>query len=120
MYENIAHLLAELTANLANPHKVFDNTVQMHMSVGIASGVAAFTASMLGYKTGFCACMVYDKLVDLLQTKGISAQRHGSNTKAIFLGIGHGTDFDRKSIVVGNKIVFTAETRDKKIETIRI
>ncbi len=94
---------------------------QMHMSIGIASGVAAFTASMLGYKTGFCACIEYQSLVGLLKTKNtIPEHALQTNGGALFLGIGHGTEHDRKSVVVNNKIVYTAETCDKQIDIIHI
>lgn len=41
-----------------------------HVSIGIAAGYVNLTASLLGYETGCCSCVMnYDLLKDLLKTK---------------------------------------------------
>ena len=52
------------------------------MSVGIASGMLALTANMLGYRTGYCACFNVEEVkIKLKQTRSPS-------TPLLMLGIG--------------------------------
>lgn len=41
------------------------------MAIGIASGYANLTASLLGYNTGFCACFNQGKVQECLKLKGL-------------------------------------------------
>lgn len=45
----------------------FTAHVDIHQSIGIASGVLAFTANYLGYKTGFCKCFDENEVKDILK-----------------------------------------------------
>jgi len=53
------------------------------MSVGIASGMLALTATMLGYRTGYCACFNKAEIV-----KKLYPDNQTSATPLLMLGIG--------------------------------
>ena len=53
------------------------------MSVGIASGMLALTANMLGYRTGYCACFNVEEVV-----KKLNPNSNSSSMPLLMLGIG--------------------------------
>jgi hypothetical protein len=121
LQNNVEKILENEAEKDLHEHVYEEIESQLYTSIGISSGVAAFSASMLGYKTGFCACMIYDQLIDLLETKNVPSHVLLPEGNALFLGIGHPNDsFDRKDIVVNNEVMYTAETRDKIIDVIHI
>lgn len=54
-----------------------------YSAIGIASGYVALTANMLGYSTGFCACVQSDEIQSLLKT---------DNKILLLLGVGFSND----------------------------
>ena len=78
-------------------------------AVGIAGGYLNLTAAILGYKTGFCACLNNDKIKDILNT---------SNDIALMLGVGY-PDQNRNSREHHIDTTFTFPKKEKQpIETI--
>lgn len=57
-------------------NKTYENNNQktverdIHMAVGIAAGYANFTANLLGYSTGCCACFDSDAVESILNLQG--------------------------------------------------
>jgi len=98
-----------------------DENINFHTAIGIASGVAAYTAATLGYKTGFCSCIDCDQFHDLLTTElDINFREFGVG---LALGIGHPLDgYDRWDVVKDGvkHLDLESDCRDKDIEVIRL
>lgn len=97
-----------------------DNVQNFYTSIGIASGVAAYTAASLGYSTGYCSCIESNLYKDLLEKKfNINFVDFKSG---LFLGIGYPNQiYNRQDIVVDDVYHYTLDDScDKEIEIIRV
>lgn len=84
-----------------------------NQSIGIASGVAAHSAAMLGYRTGFCACARWTAMYEKLNQEfdvPIPSANYG-----LMLGIGHRhPDYSRFDIVVDGVYGYTVNDSGSK------
>jgi len=94
------------------------------LSIGISSGATALTAAQLGYKTGFCVCMDWPNLKDLVREDFTDPEvvrivdKLGKNNEGLCLGIGHpDSGFKRTDVVKDNKVVLQIRSFDKEIKT---
>jgi|TARA_B100000073_G_scaffold345291_1_gene353962 hypothetical protein len=94
------------------------------IATGISSGATALAAAQLGYKTGFCACMDWPKLKDLIKKDFTDPEvlrivdKLGDKNNGLCLGIGHpNSNFERTEVVKDNKKVLNISSFDKEIKT---
>lgn len=106
--------------HIANKFKD-DESQNFHVSIGIASGVAAHTAASLGYKTGYCSCIDTEPFQELLTNElGIAFREFGTG---LALGIGKPhPNFVRWDVVKDGvkHLDLESDSRDKDIEVIRV
>jgi hypothetical protein len=86
-----------------------------HISIGLSSGVAAHSAAMLGYKTGFCACAAWEELYTALNEQyniPIPTWFRG-----LMLGIGNPIwEYSRHNVFVDNVLYNTDDSYDKIVD----
>ena len=94
------------------------------IATGISSGATALAAAQLGYQTGFCACMDWPKLKDLVKKDFTDPEllrvvdKLGDKNNGLCLGIGHSnSNFKRTEVVKDNKVVLKISSFDKEIKT---
>ncbi len=94
------------------------------IATGISSGATALAAAQLGYKTGFCVCMDWPKLKDLIKEHFTDPEllrvvdKLGDKNNGLCLGIGHSnSNFKRTEVVKNNKVVLKVSSFDKEIKT---
>ena len=94
------------------------------IATGISSGATALAAAQLGYKTGFCVCMDWPKLKDLIKEHFTDPEllrvvdKLGDKNNGLCLGIGHSnSNFKRTEVVKNNKVVLKISSFDKEIKT---
>ena len=94
------------------------------IATGISSGATALAAAQLGYKTGFCACMEWPELKDLIKKDFTDPEllrivdKLGDKNNGLCLGIGHpNSNFERTEVVKDNKKVLNIISFDKEIKT---
>lgn len=95
--------------NVDNNHSQF-TPEDRDIAIGISSGVAAYVANMLNYKTGFCRCIMEEPICNELKTVfNIEANR-----VLLMLGIGKpNLNYNHNDIVVNDIVVRTVETIKK-------
>ena len=100
------------------------------IATGISSGATALAAAQLGYKTGFCACMEWPELKNLIKKDFTDPEllrmrkvlrivdKLGDKNIGLCLGIGHpNSNFERTEVVKDNKTVLNIGSFDKEIKT---
>ena len=94
------------------------------VAIGISSGATALAAAQLGYKTGFCGCMDWPKLKDLIKEHFTDPEllrvvdKLGDKNNGLCLGIGHSnSNFKRTEVVKNNKVVLKISSIEKEIKT---
>ena len=86
-----------------------------HTSIGISSGVAAHSAAMLGYKTGFNACAAWGEMYTALNEQyniPIPAWNRG-----LMLGIGNPMwEYSRQAVLLDGTLYDTDDSYDKIVD----
>ncbi len=86
-----------------------------HISIGLSSGVAAHSAAMLGYKTGFCACAAWEELYTALNEQyniPIPTWFRG-----LMLGIGNPIwEYSRQAVLLDGILYDTDDSYDKIVD----
>jgi hypothetical protein len=86
-----------------------------HTSIGISSGVAAHSAAMLGYKTGFCACAAWGEMYTALNEQyniPIPVWNRG-----LMLGIGNPMwEYSRQAVLLDGTLYDTDDSYDKIVD----
>ena len=91
------------------------------IATGISSGATALAAAQLGYQTGFCACMDWPKLKDLVKKDFTDPEllrivdKLGDKNNGLCLGIDIKHNFKRTEVVKDNKAVLKISPSDKEI-----
>ena len=86
-----------------------------HTSIGLSSGVAAHSAAMLGYKTGFCACAAWGELYTALNEQyniPIPTWFRG-----LMLGIGNPMwKYSRQTVLIDDVVYESDDSYDKMVD----
>jgi hypothetical protein len=92
-----------------------DFNKNFYTSIGISSGVAAHSAAMLGYKTGFCACSVWGELYTALNEQyNIPIPEWNSG---LMLGIGNPMwEYSRQAVLIDDFVYDTDDSYDKIVD----
>jgi len=78
IFEQLIHTTPMYEEGTTNPTLLLKK--DKDMSIGIASGYVALVANMLGYRTGFCACLQQNSI---METLGMT------NRPQLLLGVGY-------------------------------
>lgn len=106
-----------------DPDKIYNPfndrfAINFDQSIGIAAGVAAHSAAMLGYRTGFCACAIWEPMYIALNEQfgmPLPAINYG-----LMLGIGNpDLRYGKQDIVIDDNYVRTLDDSYDKIVDIR-
>ena len=99
------------------PDHVFKE--DLYNSVGISSGAAALCAASLGYRTGFCKCMISDVLDQLLAESGVLIEPHQNFVCA--LGIGAALEgYAHTAGVYRGRVTHQHRSNDKTISVVHV
>ncbi len=92
------------------------------MSIGISSGAAVLTANSLGYRTGYCQCFEIKDLFKKLENDfNLPQNNNAPFQEGLIVGIGNpNSNYNRVDCVIDDKHGYTAETINKKVNTIYV
>jgi len=113
-------LLMYFATNLDNEEIRDEYEEQFFTSIGISSGAAALHSASLGYKTGFCACVRWNELHELLKEK-ITLKIKPKIAHGVLLGIGHALTKNiggyiptRSDVIVDDKLIVKSKVGPSK------
>jgi len=113
--QTLANVLFVFTSNVDNSdgvrikreyHNENDHTFErdLQQSVGVAAGMVSLTSTLLGYKTGYCACFDNEEIKNILVT---------DDDVVLMMGIGYKSDINRRKHHKDHSVIFPSIKKEK-------